>query len=310
MTPEESEAIGLAGITFFQNMSNLILVTGLFGVYILASIISMHIILQKNNNGWAHKGLIALLLAGFAMTVLFTCADIAVNLLLVKLGLVEPLPGGPMAQEMTAELKAFVVDILVAWSGSFIILIADIAIVWRAWALWAEHRLIISTLLIFLLADIGIGIADSVVDSKALINSSGNNTATLDWLSTTLNLTVNIVATFLIAYRAWTHHRSTHTILRNKKTQVEAILVLMVESGAMFGVVQVATIIFNALDIQAADFSPVDDADFFLDSLYIYSAALNPVALVILIQTGNTYEHSFHLEDVTSLEINSVPNVN
>ena len=35
------------------------------------------------------------------------------------------------------------------------ILIADMAIVWRAWALWTENRLIKWSLLIILLADIG-----------------------------------------------------------------------------------------------------------------------------------------------------------
>ena len=36
-----------------------------------------------------------------------------------------------------------------------------------------------------------------------------------------------------------THHQLTRVILCNKTTQVEAILQLMVESGAIFGVVQV-----------------------------------------------------------------------
>ncbi|KAE9391297.1 hypothetical protein BT96DRAFT_1061106 [Gymnopus androsaceus JB14] len=259
----------------------------------------------------------------FAFTVLAVSTNIAFNLILVKFGLLVPLSEGLIAQEMTATSKAVVMDILSVWSENFIILIADIAIVWRAWVLWQENRLIKWMLLIILLADIGglfchisltyidIGdylgavIADAVLDTKADI-SLNDNTVTMDWLSIALNLTVNIVATLLIAHRAWTHHQSVCVILRNKKTQVEAILLLMVESGAIFGVLQVANIVFNALEIHAANFSPVDNAYSFLEELYMYSAALNPVALVILIQTGNTYEQSFHLEDGPSLEINSV----
>ncbi|KAE9403824.1 hypothetical protein BT96DRAFT_451425 [Gymnopus androsaceus JB14] len=306
MTPEESEQIAFLGAVLFENISALILGVGLFGVYILAFIISMHIVFQKENNGWAHKVLIALLLAGFAMIALVTCSNIAGNLLLVKFGLVMSLPGGLLAQETAANLKALLTSILNNWSGNFIYLIADTAIIWRAWALWAENRLIKWTLLIILLADIGISIADNIVGTKAYLTS---NSVTLDSLSTAVNLTVNIVATLLIAYRAWSHHRLIHAISRNKKTPVEAILLLMIESGAIYGLVQVVTIIFSVLDIQAAELSPVDEVDVFLEQLYLYSAALNPVALVILIQTGNTYEHSFHWEDVTSLEINSVANV-
>ncbi|KAE9389608.1 hypothetical protein BT96DRAFT_980660 [Gymnopus androsaceus JB14] len=308
MTPEESEQIAILGTVFFQNSSSLIFLIGLFGVYMLVFIISMHIILQKENNGWAHKALITLLLAGFVMVVLSTCSNVVANLLLVKFGLVLSLSRSLTAQEMAANLKAIIPGMLSDWSGSFIFLIADTAIVWRAWALWAKNRPIKLILLIILLADIGISFADSVVDTKEVINLI-NNTVTLDLLSTALNVTVNIVATLLIAYRAWTHHQSTRVILRSKKTEVEAILLLMVESGAIFGVVQLSFIIIQALDLRAAPISPTANAIFFLNTLYVYSAALNPVALVILVQTGNTYERSSHLEDAPSHQIHSVLNV-
>ncbi|KAE9387798.1 hypothetical protein BT96DRAFT_981285 [Gymnopus androsaceus JB14] len=311
MTPEESEQTAAVGTAIFHNISNLIFSTGLFGAYILAFIISMHIILQRKHNGPAHKALIALLLGGFVMSALLACASCVGNLLQVKSAFVVSLSGGVLTQEKAASLKAVPMISLQEWSGNFIILIADIAIIWRAWVLWAENKLIKCMLMIILLADIGINIADPIADTKLDISLNINiNAVTLDWVSAVLNLTVNIVATLLIAHRAWTHHQFTCATLRNKKTQVEAILLLMVESGAIFGVVQIAIIIFNILDIQAASFSPVDSATALLEVLYICIAALNPVALVILIQTGNTYEHSSHLEDVTSQEFNSVPNIN
>ncbi|KAE9401299.1 hypothetical protein BT96DRAFT_974846 [Gymnopus androsaceus JB14] len=276
MIPEESEKIVAAGTVAFYNASTMIFVTGLFGAYILAFIISMHIILQKENNGRAHKALIALLLVGFAMVALVTCVNNAINLVLVKSAFMESLSGGLSEQAMAADSKTMVMFILQTWCENFILLIGDTATVWRAWALWTGNKLIKWMLLITLLAEIGIGIVDAIVDTKGDLNLI-YNAVTLDWVSVVFNLLVNIVATLLIAYRAWTYHQSTHVLLCNKKTQVEAILLLMVESGAIFGVVQ----------------------------------ALNPVALVILIQTGNTYEHSFHLEDVPSLEFiqSQMPNL-
>ncbi|KAE9396250.1 hypothetical protein BT96DRAFT_977550 [Gymnopus androsaceus JB14] len=308
MIPQESERIALLGTVFFENMASLIFRSWLFGVYILTFMISMHIILQKENNGWAYIGLIGLLLAGFVMTALDTFANFVFNFLLVKYALVVSLPGGLIAQEIAANLKSSAMNILQSYSGNFIFLIADTAIVWRAWALWAHNKLIKWTLFIILLADIGTSIADAVVDNEANIHMS-KNAVTMDSLSAALNLTVNIVATLLIAHRAWKYHQSTHVVLRNKKTKAQEILLLMVESGAVFGVMQITDIIFTALDIHTASLSPVDNATLFIEALYLYSAVLNLVALVILIQTRNTYDHSFHLEDDSSLEINSVPNV-
>ncbi|KAE9383576.1 hypothetical protein BT96DRAFT_34241 [Gymnopus androsaceus JB14] len=259
---------------------------------------------EKENKGCAHKALIALLLAGFSMTAVSTSTSAAANLIQVKSSLVALFSGGLIVQEMAAtNLNITVISILEVWSEHLIFLIADTAIVWRAWALWAENKLITWTLLIILLGDIGVNTVDAIADTKEAIHSNSNS-LTLDALSAAMNLTANIVATLLIAHRARIHDQSTHALLRNKKTQVEAILLLMVESGAFFGLVQVTSIIFSTLDIHAAKFSAVHNADSCLGVLYIYTAALNPVALIILIQTGNTYDHSFHLEDVTS-----VPNV-
>ncbi|KAE9396124.1 hypothetical protein BT96DRAFT_1041394 [Gymnopus androsaceus JB14] len=114
---------------------------------------------------------------------------IAFVLFLVKFSLVESLPEGLMAQEMAANLKVIAMQSLITWSDNFIDLIADTAIVWRAWALWAENKLVKWTLLLILLADIAFSIADAIVDTKLIINFN-DNAMTLDWLSTTLNLTL------------------------------------------------------------------------------------------------------------------------
>lgn len=71
-----------------------------------------------------------------------------------------------------------------------------------------------------------------------------------------INLTVNTIATLLIIYRAWytpsssnqviithsksrAHHKSVQSIARSRRTQVEAILLLIIESGAVFAAIQV-----------------------------------------------------------------------
>ncbi|KAE9388961.1 hypothetical protein BT96DRAFT_1071837 [Gymnopus androsaceus JB14] len=262
MTPEESEQIAFFGAVFFQNISSLIFGMGLFGCY-------------QGPTYWLSS---------------LACISFY-NLLLVKFGLVVSLPGGLMAQAMAANL-ILATEILGGWLQDFLFLIADTAIVWRAWALWAENRLIKWTLLIILLADIGLGIADGVLFTKVEINSNFN-TVILDSLSTALNLTL-IVHGYII------NQPMQYCITRNHKWKQFSYLWL---SQVQF------LVYYSALDIHAAEISPIDIAAGFLDALYIYSAALNPVALVILIQTGHTYEHSFHLEDVPSLDINSAPNV-
>lgn len=97
-----------------------------------------------------------------------------------------------------------------------------------------------------------------VFDVKVDLNTSIANTGTiLDWISIVTTLAVNTMATLLIVYRAWyssitytqvvgahnkirIHHKSVRGISRNRKTQVEGILLLFIESGALFAAIQVS----------------------------------------------------------------------
>lgn len=102
---------------------------------------------------------------------------------------------------------------------------------------------------------LGIGIVDEIADAEpaALLSS---DVTTWDWITTVMSLAVNIIATLLIVYKAWyisvsitnslshyntcrTHHISARAVSPNRKTQVQAILLLFIESGAIFAVFQV-----------------------------------------------------------------------
>ncbi|KAE9395143.1 hypothetical protein BT96DRAFT_923061 [Gymnopus androsaceus JB14] len=253
--------------------------------------------------------MIIVFLAGFVMTVLNICIEIIEILILVKFGFVLSLPGGLAAQEMAANSQSTEIwgNIVGENCYTLLILMGDGVVVWRVWAIWADNRVIKWTLIIFLLLDIGISLADAIRDSEANINPGTGSLVTLDWVCIVLSLTVNTIATMLIAYRAWTHHKSIQTISLNKKTPVETILLLFVESGAILGVAQICSIIFIILDMHATELSPVDNANSLITILFQYCSALNPVALLILVQTGNTYPQSFHSSEVETPTIQQLP---
>ncbi|KAE9406944.1 hypothetical protein BT96DRAFT_915093 [Gymnopus androsaceus JB14] len=125
---------------------------------------------------------------------------------------------------MAANSQSALMSSLVLQSlcGDVMYLIADAVIVWRAWAIWVEKSNIKWSLFILLLLDIGVTIADIITDAEFDTNPNTRPipTETLDWVGIVLSLTVNIVATLLIAYRAWAHHRSIQTFAPNRKTQV------------------------------------------------------------------------------------------
>jgi len=299
MTPEESQQLVYAGSVFFWNNCSSLLLCGLTGAYLLAFAISMHILLQRRNTGKAPKAMIMILLMGCSLIMLYTYASSIDRLVLVKFGLVVSLPGGLAAQVMAANSQqaATVSFVLQDIAAVLMVLICDATIVWRAWVVCGESRITKFVLMIMMLTDIGVGIADLSADIKQALNLAVEDVV-LDWIASVMNLAVNVTATLPIVYRAWTHHRSIRAISRSsRKTQVEAILLLFIESGALFAAIQVLYTVTGVLSVNSAPFTPVNKLTFFVAVLYNIGAVLYPVAMVILVNTKNTYEHSFHMED-------------
>ncbi|KAE9389426.1 hypothetical protein BT96DRAFT_1025046 [Gymnopus androsaceus JB14] len=243
------------------------------------------------------------LLSGtFVLVTVAFIGNLTENFVLVKYSLRVSLPGGIFAQAEAADSQPLfqIWEQIINWSGNIEQFIADLIIAWRAWALWPNNKTVQWTLISLVLADIGVTIADSVVDTRKEL-SGANQSVTLDWVISVLSLLVNVVATSLIAYRAWMYHNSINFVsIRRRKTQMESILLIIVESGGFFGIMQVLTIIFEKLDVNAVAFSPLDLGTRFIINLYSYVAALNPVVIFILVQTQNTYEQSMHLDNIPS----------
>jgi len=195
------------------------------------------------------------------------------------------------------------------WTGNVLITVGDAAIVWRAWGLWMNSKPVRYTLFIFMLADIGICLTDAAADTQDGIL---NNAVTLDWVFFVMSLSVNVLATTLIAYRAWTYHKSiqeTTARPRKHKTQVERILLLLVESGAIFAVFQIVAVTFDELAVTIQIASPVDIAALYFGNIYTYASAFNPVAIFVLVNTQNTYQDSVQIEETPTLSQTTEPQV-
>ncbi|KAE9390830.1 hypothetical protein BT96DRAFT_980111 [Gymnopus androsaceus JB14] len=243
------------------------------------------------------------LLSGtFVLVTVAFIGNLTENFVLVKYSLRVSLPGGIFAQAEAADSQPLfqIWEQIINWSGNIEQFIADLIIAWRAWALWPNNKTVQWTLISLVLADIGVTIADSVVDTRKEL-SGANQSVTLDWVISVLSLLVNVVGTSLIAYRAWMYHRSINVVsIRRKKTRMEAILLILVESGGIFGILQVLTVIFEKLDVHAEAFSPLDLGTRFIINLYSYFAGLNPLVIFILVQTQNTYDQSVHFDKTAS----------
>ncbi|KAF9076347.1 hypothetical protein BDP27DRAFT_1357833 [Rhodocollybia butyracea] len=273
MTPEEAVEVSSIGLALSMDVAaNIVLFSVLFGLYSLAYYISIYIYFKtKGDAGNAKHAMICVLLGNYVLMLIFCVSSVASTPETVQHDLILTLPGGIMEQIVAANSRSqiTVYQNLLTWLSNLIPLIADAVIMWRAWAVWMDNRKVKGTLLLFMLADI---------DTTAT-TAQQNDTA----------------------FRAWLHYKSMNSIsIRRKKTQSERILLLLVESGAIYIIVQLLMITTLALSTNASGTSTISFVVSLIGQFYVSAASLNPVLIFILVQTQNTYDQSFHLEDIST----------
>ncbi|KAF9065040.1 hypothetical protein BDP27DRAFT_1332614 [Rhodocollybia butyracea] len=278
MTPDEAAETSIIGDSLLQNLAEIIITSTLFGIYLYQLCRRT----SASKTGRPKKAMTYMLFSTFVLILILVVAMC--------------LPGGIIeatGSQLQHTLCAKIFDGLI----NTILFIADTVILWRAWAVWMNNKKVKWTLLILMLADMGVSLADCIADFR-IPSTQVNGAITLDWVYFLLSLFVNMIATCLIALRTWRHRKSMESFsIGRRRTKAEGVLLLLVESGAFFALLQLSAIIINGLDSVKAPPTSIRLITFLICQLYVFAAAFNPVAIFILVQIQSTYEQSFHLEE-------------
>ncbi|KAF9073281.1 hypothetical protein BDP27DRAFT_318461 [Rhodocollybia butyracea] len=129
------------------------------------------------------------------------------------------------------------------------IIVGDFLISWRAWIMWPGSRYIKAILIILMMANISFQClyASSYMSVRVI---QGALSLTLDSPWSTLlvsnvlglitSLAINILSTSLIGVKAWMYRRDWKALRRhNRLTKSQQVLMLWIESGVVFSVLQV-----------------------------------------------------------------------
>ncbi|KAF9077678.1 hypothetical protein BDP27DRAFT_484419 [Rhodocollybia butyracea] len=137
------------------------------------------------------------------------------------------------------------------------LLLGDSLVVWRAWTIWPFNRYVQTILIILTALNFGMQIftitievlpsvlfnlLDHLIETSVLSLDQYQVLANVvfnsnDTMGVAVSFLVNVSATFLIGLKAWLHRRD----LRKrgfKITKAQQVLLLWIESGFIFGVLQ------------------------------------------------------------------------
>ncbi|KAF9035102.1 hypothetical protein BDP27DRAFT_1348316 [Rhodocollybia butyracea] len=109
-----------------------------------------------------------------------------------------------------------------------------------------------------------------------------------------------MTATALIGWKAWAHYCTMREASVWRKSRVQKILLLFVESGAFFLIPQMLALIGEILpSVESVDINSnltISLVSAISEDLWVAFAGLYPIAIIILIHSDNSpIEESFHL---------------
>ncbi|KAL1700700.1 hypothetical protein EV121DRAFT_283223 [Schizophyllum commune] len=165
-------------------------------------------------------------------------------------------------------------------------LISDIIVVWRAWVLWPDSRLV-KGLLLLCACGSTIGVT---LDCVWVLLEVGAIPMAQRTLTRTLPLLVtNLVATGLVGIRAWQYRTQIkgNLGLLTKRSQVEKVLVLLVESGFVYCLIWVIAMVLQILGAGLT----TDSAYGIVSATYPRLAGIYSTAVVLAVAAQRSDAH-------------------
>ncbi|KAL1701509.1 hypothetical protein EV121DRAFT_211963 [Schizophyllum commune] len=130
----------------------------------------------------------------------------------------------------------------------FNFVVSDAIVAWRAWVLWPDNRWIKSVLILCVLGSLAGVTVECVWTAQDVM---GENSVRLRALMVTMPLLLtNVVATTLVAAKVWYYRREIKSAIGSwrKASQVEKVLVLLLESGCVYCLIWVVRL---SIDLAA-----------------------------------------------------------
>ncbi|KAL1705276.1 hypothetical protein EV121DRAFT_269917 [Schizophyllum commune] len=151
-------------------------------------------------------------------------------------------------------------DIVTSVTRNFNFVMSDAVLIWRAWNLWSDNRLVKRVLSVCMCGSIVGGIAECAWiyrDSSIIV---GTENAAQFLIRIVPLLATNIVATSLIGMKVWYHRRIIRGALGlfTQKTQAEKVLMLLLESGVayclLWVMICVTDVLIGGIEFSAATY--------------------------------------------------------
>jgi len=297
----DRETLYGVGLQLLRVLSQFTVITLLYGVFVVLFYISTSAILRRTlkcRTIWAVSRFMITFLT-FLIATLYWAAQVADFAIFIRMPLMDNL-GLPLDAAIDlVDGGLYQPNLIILWTSQLLPTFSDMVVIWRAWVIFPERRWVMICPLLLLLGNIVtgfwyLGLVTSPAGFTAAETNSSQVISKLLAANLALSMTSNAVVTLLIAYKLWVHRRSLSAIgVGNKKTFAQKVLILLVESGVIYFILQLATLLLDVLPDSQPQGSASDFGVEVFFACYIMFAAMYPTIVVILVNTHHSVAETF-----------------
>ncbi|KAJ7596208.1 hypothetical protein C8J56DRAFT_1116714 [Mycena floridula] len=299
----QDQRLSRIGMVFYFNVTQYLVGSVLYGIHIVLFVMCMTKLLSRVHpiRSLASKLLIAAVLLLFLSTTLQFVLDVLLMLTQFKVYLINP--SVPLEDRGGLWISTYLNPIIVSYwpvlinrgeRGCY-----TRGIIWSTESLSSSARPTSVFLWVY---------AQALVSKHSKEGYEALRDKQLGTASSFLSLGTNVVATFCIGLKAWNHYRFTRrtSITQEKSdrpsqrsgmTEVTRILFVLIETGAIFAVVQL--IVGVIIQVDMVTLSSLDLANDVINKAATYLAAILPTATIIIVRSNRSLESYSFTSSIT-----------
>ncbi|KAF5384380.1 hypothetical protein D9615_003132 [Tricholomella constricta] len=303
MSPEETFLLQRLGITLLEGIAWLTALCILYGAFALLFSISTAMIIRRGLKALPQRVMFTVTLLSFLLASMQLAAQLTSPSLLIRFGLIYN-PDLPLqAKPALAGAKARHSNAIITWTAQLMPLISDAVVIWRAWVLFTDRLWFLILPVVLWLGTVATTFAYLAFDT--IDEQPPGSLLIPDLLSSSIALSAatNAAATLLIAYILWAHRK---VVVHNlglggkRRSQVQNVLTLLVESGLIYFILQIVTLILTFAPNSAGGKGTAQHmaGEIFFAS-YCMISGMYPTIVVVLVNLQRSFVDNYGLSSLS-----------
>ncbi|KAJ7575348.1 hypothetical protein C8J56DRAFT_1119763 [Mycena floridula] len=294
MTPDETLLLKHAGQVLVENFASV----DAPGVYVLLASLAMYHLLLKHNKTTATWALCALLTLIFLIITTSFCLGVAISFKLVIGALIKNPELELLERLEIANASIAQINLAYVWltgnTNSLLLIFGDSIVVWRAWAIWHDHRTVIILPGLTLLATFAFFLAANILQTITSIAADFiyGNIANLVIAGATMSIVTNLIAIILIGLKTYQHWKLMKDTIGSGQSVAGKVLMFLTESGIVYIAVQIINICLVTLDTMEG--TALDIATRIWGPIMHTVSAIYPGLVILIVTNQHSISHITH----------------